>query len=80
NLIKYLKDTQASAWIKQGIPGKTIASKYGQIPNVSNDTSIVFGENGDYLLLIYTEGLPNPGTSIPDIARQINELHDEKQK
>lgn len=78
-LIQYLKDTKASAWIKQGIPNKTIASKYGQVPNYSNDTSIVYGDNGDYILLIYTEGLPNPATSIPDIASQINKLHDSQQ-
>lgn len=78
DLIQYLKDTRASAWIKQGIPGKIIASKYGQIPNYSNDTSIVYGEKGDYILLIYTEGLPNPAAVIPDIASQIDKLHEDR--
>lgn len=78
-LLQYLRDTQASAWIKQGVPNKTIASKYGQIPNYSNDTSIVYGGKGDYILLIYTEGLPNPATSIPDIASQIDKLHESQQ-
>lgn len=77
-LLQYLRDTKASAWIKKGIPNKTIASKYGQITNYSNDTSIVYGEKGDYILLVYTEGLPNPATSIPDIASQIDKLHEER--
>ncbi|MDO4813638.1 MAG: serine hydrolase [Gemella sp.] len=78
-LLQYLRDTRLSAWIKQGIPNKTIASKYGQVPNYSNDTSIVFGDKGDYILLVYTEGLPNPTVVIPDIAKQIDKLHEERQ-
>lgn len=77
-LLQYLRNTKSSAWIKEGIPGKVIASKYGQIPNYSHDTSIVYGGKGDYILLIYTEGLPNPAKAIPDIARQIDKLHESK--
>lgn len=78
NMLEYLKQSSSSEWIKEGIKNKTIASKYGQIPQASNDTAIVYGGKGDYLLLIYTEGIPKPGEVIPNIATQIDKLHEEK--
>lgn len=77
-VIEYLKESESNEWIKEGINNKTIASKYGQLAGVANDTAIVYGNNNDnYILLIYTENLSNSETVIPEIANKINKLHDD---
>ena len=73
DLIKYLEASSDNEWIKQGIPGKKIASKYGGIDANMHDTAIVFG-NQDYMLLIYTNNLKNSANSIIDISKEINKL------
>ena len=73
DLIKYLEASSDNEWIKQGIPGKKIASKYGGIDANMHDTAIVFG-NQDYMLLIYTNNLKNSAKGIIDISREINKL------
>ena len=73
DLIKYLEASSDSEWIKQGIPNKKIASKYGGIDANMHDTAIVFG-NQDYMLLIYTNNLKNSAKGIIDISREINQL------
>ena len=73
DLIKYLEASSDSEWIKQGIPNKKIASKYGGIDANMHDTAIVFG-NQDYMLLIYTNNLKNSAKGIIDISREINKL------
>ena len=57
-LIKYLEDSEAGEVIKDGIPNKKIASKYGAIEANYHETAIVFGDK-DYMLLIYTNKLNN---------------------
>ena len=73
DLIKYLEASSDNEWIKQGIPDKKIASKYGGIDANMHDTAIVFG-NQDYMLLIYTNNLKNSAKGIIDISREINQL------
>ena len=73
DLIKYLEASSDNEWIKQGIPDKKIASKYGGIDANMHDTAIVFG-NQDYMLLIYTNNLKNSANSIIDISKEINKL------
>lgn len=80
-IIEYLKDSKYNEWIKNGIHNKTIASKYGQILGVANDSAIVFDDNnGDYILLIYTYNLNNQEKVIADISNKIDKLHDENSK
>ena len=73
DLIKYLEASSDNEWIKQGIPDKKIASKYGGIDANMHDTAIVFGDQ-DYMLLIYTNNLKNSTNSIIDISKEINKL------
>ncbi|MGX7111572.1 serine hydrolase [Gemella cuniculi] len=73
DLIKYLEDSEDNEWIKEGITGKKIASKYGGIDANMHDTAIVFGDE-DYMLLIYTNNLRNSGESITQIAKEIDNL------
>ena len=73
DLIKYLEASSDNEWIKQGIPDKKIASKYGGIDANMHDTAIVFGDQ-DYMLLIYTNNLKNSAKGIIDISREINQL------
>lgn len=75
DLLKYLEASEDSEWIKEGIPNKKIASKYGGIDANMHDTAIVFG-NQDYLLLIYTNNLAHSGESITAMAKEINSLTD----
>ena len=77
---QYLKNSESNEWIKQGILNKTIASKYGAIDNIANNTAIVYDEKGDYLLIIYTEALSNSGEAIAEIADKINKLHDDNKE
>lgn len=72
-LIKYLEDSKEGEWIKEGIPDKKVASKYGAIETNYHDTAIVFGDK-DYMLLIYTNNLNNSGQSIKNIAKKIDEI------
>lgn len=72
-LIKYLEDSKEGEWIKEGIPNKKVASKYGALDANYHDTAIVFGDK-DYILLIYTNNLRNSGQSIKDIAKKIDEI------
>ena len=72
-LIKYLEDSKEGEWIKEGIPDKKVASKYGALNANYHDTAIVFGDK-DYILLIYTNNLRNSGQSIKDIAKKIDEI------
>lgn len=76
-IIEYLKKSEQNEWIKDGIKGKTIASKYGAVNNSAHDTAIVYGDKGDYILIIYTEGVANSANAIADIANKINKLHDD---
>lgn len=75
DLLTYLEASDDNEWIKNGIQGKKIASKYGGIDTYMHDTAIVFG-NTDYMLLIYTNNLRNSGPSITNMAREINNLTD----
>ena len=72
-LMKYLEDSEDGEWIKDGIPDKKIASKYGAIETNYHDTAIVFGDK-DYMLLIYTNNLSKSGESVKNIARKIDEI------
>ena len=72
-LLKYLEDSDDGEWIKEGIPDKKVASKYGALDANYHDTAIVFGDK-DYILLIYTNNLRNSGQSIKDIAKKIDEI------
>ncbi|MBF0713928.1 serine hydrolase [Gemella sp. GH3] len=77
-IIEYLKESENNEWIKSGISNKKIASKYGQLAGVANNTAIVYGDNNeDYILIIYTENLSNSEKVIPELANKINKLHDE---
>ena len=70
-LIKYLEDSEAGEVIKEGIPNKKTASKYGAIEANYHETAIVFGDK-DYMLLIYTNKLNNSKQAIRDIAKKID--------
>lgn len=72
-LIKYLEDSEAGEVIKEGIPNKKIASKYGAIEANYHETAIVFGDK-DYILLIYTNKLNNSKQAIKDISKKIDEI------
>ena len=72
-LIKYLEDSEDGEWIKDGIPNKKVASKYGAIDANYHDTAIVFGDK-DYMLLIYTNNLSKSRQSIKNIAKKIDEI------
>ncbi|MBU0278643.1 MULTISPECIES: serine hydrolase [unclassified Gemella] len=76
-VIEYLKKSKSSEWIKEGVKNKEIASKYGQIKGVANDTAIVYDKTkGDYIILIYTANITNADKVIAEIANKINKLHD----
>ena len=78
-IIEYLKDSKENnyEWIANGIPDKVVASKYGAISGVANDTAIVYGDSGnDFILIIYTENLSKAEDAITDIAKEINILQD----
>jgi len=70
-LLKYLEDSDDGEWIKEGIPDKKVASKYGAIEANYHETAIVFGDK-DYMLLIYTNKLNNSKQAIRDIAKKID--------
>ena len=72
-LIKYLEDSEAGEVIKEGIPNKKIASKYGALDANYHETAIVFGDK-DYMLLIYTNKLNKSKQAIKDIAKKIDEI------
>ena len=72
-LIKYLEDSREGEWIKEGIPDKKVASKYGALDANYHDTAIIFGDK-DYMLLIYTNNLNNSEQSIKNIAKKIDEI------
>ena len=72
-VLKYLEDSDDGEWIKEGIPDKKVASKYGALDANYHDTAIVFGDK-DYMLLIYTNNLNNSGQSIKNIAKKIDEI------
>lgn len=72
-LIKYLEDSETGEVIKEGIPNKKIASKYGALDSNYHETAIVFGEE-DYMLLIYTNNLNNSKQVIKNIAKKIDEI------
>ena len=72
-LLKYLEDSDDGEWIKEGIPDKKVASKYGALDANYHDTAIVFGDK-DYMLLIYTNNLNNSGQSIKNIAKKIDKI------
>ena len=72
-LLKYLEDSDDGEWIKEGIPDKKVASKYGAIEANYHDTALVFGDK-DYMLLIYTNNLNNSGQSIKNIAKKIDKI------
>ena len=72
-VVKYLEDSEDGEWIKDGIPNKKIASKYGALETNYHDTAIVFGDK-DYMLLIYTNNLSKSGQSIKNIAKKIDEI------
>ena len=72
-LLKYLEDSDDGEWIKEGIPDKKVASKYGAIETNYHDTALVFGDK-DYMLLIYTNNLNNSGQSIKNIAKKIDKI------
>ena len=72
-LIKYLEDSKAGEVIKEGIPNKKIASKYGALDANYHETAIVFGGE-DYMLLIYTNKLDKSKQAIKDIAKKIDEI------
>ena len=72
-LIKYLEDSEAEEVIKDGIPNKKIASKYGALDANYHETAIVFGDK-DYMLLIYTNKLNKSKQAIKDIAKKIDEI------
>ena len=70
-LIKYLENSDEGEWIKEGIPNKKIASKYGALDANYHETAIVFGDK-DYMLLIYTNKLNKSKQAIRDIAKKID--------
>ena len=72
-LIKYLEDSEAGEVIKEGVPNKKIASKYGALDANYHETAIVFGDK-DYMLLIYTNKLNKSKQAIKDIAKKIDEI------
>ena len=72
-LIKYLEDSEAGEVIKEGIPNKKIASKYGALDANYHETAIIFGDK-DYMLLIYTNKLDKSKQAIKDIAKKIDEI------
>ena len=72
-LIKYLEDSEAGEVIKEGIPNKKIASKYGALDANYHETAIVFGDK-DYMLLIYTNKLDKSKQAIKDISKKIDEI------
>ena len=72
-LIKYLEDSKEGESIKEGIPDKKVASKYGALNANYHDTAIVFGDR-DYMLLIYTNNLSDSRQSIKNIAKKIDEI------
>ena len=72
-LIKYLEDSKAGEVIKEGIPNKKIASKYGALDANYHETAIVFGGE-DYMLLIYTNKLDKSKQAIKDISKKIDEI------
>lgn len=72
-LLKYLEDSDDGEWIKEGIPDKKVASKYGALDANYHDTAIVFGDR-DYMLLIYTNNLSDSRQSIKNIAKKIDEI------
>lgn len=76
-VIDYLKQSSANEWIKDGITGKLIASKYGAVNSSSHDTAIIYDTKGDYILLIYTDSVSDAGNAIAGIAEKINKLHDD---
>ena len=72
-LIKYLEDSEAGEVIKDGIPNKKIASKYGALGSNYHETAIIFGDK-DYMLLIYTNKLNKSKQAIKEIAKKIDEI------
>lgn len=72
-LIEYLEGSEAGEVIKEGIPNKKIASKYGALDANYHETAIVFGDK-DYMLLIYTNKLNKSKQAIKDIAKKIDEI------
>jgi beta-lactamase class A len=56
--------------IPTGVPGKVVANKVGFMNGVLNDAGIIFSPDGDYVLVIFTNGYS--WASIAETARLID--------
>ena len=74
-LIDKLFDAMKSQRFRRGIPAeltnKTVANKVGFMDDILNDAGIVFGPDGDYVLVVFTDN--HSWESIATTARLIDE-------
>jgi beta-lactamase class A len=74
--INLLKADELNTWLPSGLPaGTPIAHKTGALYDLVHDAGIVYGLNGDYLIVVMSRGWDNAGTQPPavfaDISRQL---------
>jgi beta-lactamase class A len=71
-----LKATTMNTWLASGLPSGTVfGHKTGALYNLVHDAGIVYGANGDYLLVVMSRDWQNASTQPPpvfaDISRQL---------
>jgi beta-lactamase class A len=71
-----LKATKMNTWLASGLPAGTIfGHKTGALYNLVHDAGIVYGANGDYLLVVMSRDWQNASKQPPpvfaDISRQL---------
>ncbi|MGN1022920.1 MAG: N-acetylmuramoyl-L-alanine amidase [Lachnospiraceae bacterium] len=60
DILSLLKQQQRRSKIPAGVPsGVTVANKTGELTDVENDAAIVFTSQGDYILTVLSEDLPD---------------------
>lgn len=71
-----LRADELNTWLPSGLPaGTPIAHKTGALYDLVHDAGVVYGPNGDYLIVVMSRGWDNAKTQPPavfaDISRQL---------
>jgi beta-lactamase class A len=70
-LLSDMKTQRFRQGIPAGTPNKVVADKVGFLNGILNDAALIYGDDGDYILIILTNGYS--WSSIAETARLIDE-------
>lgn len=75
DLIGYMKKSSGGGYLKKNITTCEVAHKYGSYNGNIHDYGIVYAKE-EYLIGVFTKGVPNAEEFIANINKDILELHD----